>query len=114
MKKGGSNLYRFSIWLASVAAIVALMLMLAGRWDLPLLWVYAAIFSFSVLARIYAMDPDLAREERRSLPDRIDRKGSMLLGVFSTGHMVVAILDKGRFHWSDTVPLAIRIVALIA
>ncbi|HKS26461.1 MAG TPA: isoprenylcysteine carboxylmethyltransferase family protein [Pyrinomonadaceae bacterium] len=112
MKKGQSYLYRFIIWLCTVGIITGLMLLLAGRWDLPLLWIYAAIFSFNVLARIYAMDADLAREERKRLPDRVDSRGSFALGLLSASHMVVAILDRGRFHWSDTVPLWLQLTAL--
>lgn len=36
----------------------------------------------------------------------------LVLAPFLIGALVVAGLDVGRFHWSDTVPLAVQLAAL--
>jgi protein-S-isoprenylcysteine O-methyltransferase Ste14 len=35
------------------------------------------------------------------------------LGAVVIGHWAIAGLDRGRFHWSDAVPVSLRLVALI-
>lgn len=105
---------KYLIWLITAAAMSATMTLLAGRWDLPRLWVYAVLFSFFVFARVKVMDPALAREENRAMPGRIDRFGSALLGIFFAAHIIVACLDVGRFHWADNVTPALGWSAMIA
>lgn len=93
-------------WLASAAITVAVFYLLAGRWDLPWLWVTAAAGSLLTLALTLTIDPDLARERRRPGPGGLDRATRAAMVICLTAEMVVSVLDVGRFHWSDTVPLA--------
>ena len=92
----------------------ALLFGLAGRWDLPLLWAYAAVFSGFALAGTLTMDPELARERFFPAAGGVDRKITRALaGSAYLAHIAVASLDVGRFHWSDTVPIRLQIAALV-
>lgn len=85
----------------------------AGTVALASYWVYLAILAAVFVAAILWLDPDLARERMR--PG--GKKPPLALRLFSAvlfAHWVIAGLDHGRYHWSDTVPLALQWAALIA
>lgn len=102
----------------SIVVIVAAVRLLAGRWDVPMVWVLLGIFFLSLLLAwlfIFRKDPDLLKERRESGPGakRWDR---VWLGIYTMVlliTLIVALLDVGRFHWSDTVPLWLRSVGLV-
>ena len=84
----------------------------AGRWDVPMFWAYlgtiTAIFSFFSMRA----DPELMKERRKPGPGGKDhglRWNATLVWVTS---LIVAGLDVGRFHWSDSVPIWLQIPAL--
>ena len=94
--------------LAAVALFVS-----AGTIHVPIFWLYLAILAGVILASLILLDPDLARERMRPA----GRRQPLALWLFTVVmilHWVIAGLDRGRFHWSDTVPLALRIGALIS
>ncbi len=99
---------RLALWVAEVAVYIAILFGIAGRWDLPLLGAVGG------LALILTMDPDLAKERLRPGPGGIDRWRRIPFGVLFLTHLAVALLDAGRFHWSDTVPLGLRVAGLAA
>ncbi len=105
---------KLALWVAEVAAYTAILFGVAGRWDLPLLWAYLAIGAAGGLALILTIDPDLAKERLRPGPGGIDRWRRIPFGVLFLTHLVVGLLDAGRFHWSDTVPLGLRVAGLAA
>jgi protein-S-isoprenylcysteine O-methyltransferase Ste14 len=75
----------------------------AGTVVLPTYWVYLGIFAAVFVASFLLLDPDLARERMR--PG--GKSAPLGLKVFSAvlfAHWIVAGLDHGRLHWSDTVP----------
>jgi protein-S-isoprenylcysteine O-methyltransferase Ste14 len=75
----------------------------AGTLALPTYWVYLSIFAAVFVASFLMLDPDLARERMR--PG--GKSAPVGLKVFSGvlfAHWIIAGLDHGRFHWSDTVP----------
>ena len=85
----------------------------AGTVAIPGFWVYLAIFAAIFVASFLWLDPDLARERMR--PG--GKKPPLALRLFSAVlvlHWVVAGLDRGRFHWSDTVPPWLQGLGLIA
>ncbi len=61
---------------------------------------------------LLVIDPDLVQERMRSggrpLPARY-----WLLGLLPVAHWVMAGFDRGRLHWSDTVPLSMRLISLV-
>jgi protein-S-isoprenylcysteine O-methyltransferase Ste14 len=98
-----------------VGVVVALGLLFgtAGRVDLPIRWTYFVIlFGFALIAR-RRIDPDLAKERIKPGPGGTDRNLRFLILPFILAHFVVAGIDVGRFHWSDSVPVGARVVALV-
>jgi protein-S-isoprenylcysteine O-methyltransferase Ste14 len=83
----------------------------AGRFDLPLYWVYVAIIAALSLGGLFLIGEDLARERMRpgGKPLPWSLRIAFLLCVL---YWAIAGLDRGRFHWSDTVPLQLGLAAL--
>src|ERR1700733_10804800 len=85
----------------------------AGTFAIPAFWIYLAILAAIFVASLVALDPDLARERMR--PG--GQKPPMALRLFAfvlVAHWLIAGLDRGRFHWSDNVPLWLRVIGFIA
>ncbi len=85
----------------------------AGTLAIAVFWVYLAILAAILVASFLLLDPDLARERMR--PG--GKKPPLALRLFSgvmVLHWIIAGLDRGRFHWSDTVPLWLQILGLVA
>src|SRR3990172_6348022 len=104
MTLGWSIGARILRWLISTALTVAVFYAVAGRWDLPWLWATAALGSLLTLGLTLTIDPDLARERRRPGPGAVDRVTRLIMATAMSAQVVIACLDVGRFHWSDTVP----------
>lgn len=84
----------------------------AGSLDYPTFWAYLVIFAGVLVGSFVWIDPDLARERLR--PG--GQKPPMALRLFSGVlilHWLVAGLDRGRFHWSDSVPDWLQILSLV-
>ncbi len=104
---------------AAGAAVVSLALtlvffLLAGRWDLPMLWAYAAALSGSLLLGAWSLDPERIRERFRQRSGGLDPGALALIRLTFGLHWVVALLDVGRLHASDRVPAAVQVAALAA
>ncbi len=86
----------------------------SGRIDLPFFWAYLAVLAGFAIVAMLTVSPELLRE--RVKPGEGGRDNLALLRVAVAAaflsQWIVAGLDVGRFHWSDTVPLALRVVAL--
>jgi protein-S-isoprenylcysteine O-methyltransferase Ste14 len=75
----------------------------AGTLALPTYWVYLGIFGAVFVASFLLLDPDLARERMRP-GGQSSPLGLKVFSVVLFAHWIIAGLDHGRFHWSDTVP----------
>lgn len=93
--------------------LAGLLFGLAGRGDLPFFWAILLLLGGYSLAVSTLFDPELVRERGNPAAAGPDRAFRALLGIFVLGHLVVAALDTGRFHWSDTVPFPLRIVGVV-
>src|ERR1700692_2444857 len=85
----------------------------AGTIAIPAFWAYLAIFAAVFVISFATLDPDLLRERMRpggKKPPQALRLFSFVLFV----HWIIAGLDYGRFHWSDTVPPWLQVAGLIA
>ena len=100
-------------WLISNLLFAAVFFLPAGRIDLPMFWAYFAIASLAALYAILNVDPSLFKERKRPGPGGRDRLPNYVGGPMVLVHFIVASLDVGRFHWSDTVPVFIQIPALV-
>ena len=106
-------------WGITVALFAGVLFGSAGRLDLPMVWVYLCTYSGFLLVFAVVMsrkDPGLLEERRRARAGtkQWDRVLLAIYGVLFFATWVVAGLDVGRFHWSDTVPLGLQIVGLVA
>lgn len=84
----------------------------AGRWDLPFIWATLAIYIGSIVTAMFKMDPDLKRERLRPGPGGKDRGMRFTLLPIILAQWIIAGLDVGRFHWSDTVPTVVKFSGL--
>ncbi len=89
----------------------------AGRLDWPMAWAYLVILTALTFALLVYGDREmlLVRANKEKGAKTWD---PFLAGVsfflFWPGSCVVAGLDYGRLHWSPSIPLAIRLIALLA
>jgi protein-S-isoprenylcysteine O-methyltransferase Ste14 len=95
-----------------VLALIALFAS-AGTAALVTYWVYLAIFGAVFVASFLLLDPDLARERMRPGGKRPPLALQLFSGVM-VAHWIIAGLDRGRFHWSDTVPDWLQWLSLAA
>ena len=93
--------------------IIGILFGSAGRWDLPFFWALMAIFMIQIVVGLWVMDPDLRKERVRPAPGGIHRHLRWMVMPFFIAHWVIAGLDVGRFHWSDTVPPAVQSGGLV-
>ena len=102
------------IWAVLMAAVLgAILFISAGRWDLPRLWVYCGIYAALIFASGLSIDLGLFEERLRPGPGGRDRWAVVPMKLLAWAHLITAGLDVGRYHWTDTIPLGIQVVALI-
>jgi protein-S-isoprenylcysteine O-methyltransferase Ste14 len=105
-----------SAYLQAAAFVIGLAVALfapAGTMAIPTFWVYIAIFAAIMVASFTGLDPDLLRERMRPGGE----KPPVALRLFSAVifiHWIIAGLDRGRLHWSDTVPEWLQWLGLAA
>jgi protein-S-isoprenylcysteine O-methyltransferase Ste14 len=75
-------------------------------------WVYLAIFGAVFIVSFLSLDPDLARERMRPGGKR-PPLALQLISVVLVSHWIIAGLDHGRFHWTDSVPAWLQWLSLI-
>lgn len=85
----------------------------AGTIAIAGFWIYLAIFAVVLVVSFLALDPDLLRERMRPGGQKPPLALRLFTGVL-LAHWIVAGLDRGRFHWSDSVPQWLQALALIA
>ena len=85
----------------------------AGTFAIPAFWIYLAILAAIFIASLVVLDPDLARERMRP-GGQAPPIAPMLFAFVLVAHWLIAGLDRGRFHWSDDVPLWLRVIGFIA
>ena len=95
--------------------VAAVLFTAAGSLELPQLWAYVLLNALFTVVGLAVMDPELIRERERPGGVCIYRRPvgvPVALGVF--GHWIVAGLDVGRYHWSDTVPPVLQVASFAA
>ena len=95
------------------ALAVAALLVSAGTAAILTYWAYLAIFAAAFVASFLLLDPDLARERMRPGGQKPPLGLRIFTGVMFA-HWIIAGLDHGRFHWSDTVPGWLQWLSLVA
>ncbi len=105
-----------SAYIQSVAFFVLAAVALfasAGTVAILTYWIYLAILAAVFVASFLWLDPGLARERMRPGGNKPPLALRLFSGVLFV-HWVIAGLDRGRFHWSDSVPIWLQWTALIA
>jgi protein-S-isoprenylcysteine O-methyltransferase Ste14 len=85
----------------------------AGTIAIPAFWIYLVLFAAVFVSAFLWLDPDLLRERMRPGGQQPPLALRLFSGVLFL-HWIVAGLDRGRFHWSDTVPPWLQAVGLLA
>jgi protein-S-isoprenylcysteine O-methyltransferase Ste14 len=75
-------------------------------------WIYLAILAAVMAASFAFLDPGLLRERMRPGGQR-PPLALRLLTPFILAHLIIAGLDRGRFHWSDSIPAWLRAAGLL-
>lgn len=112
MTLGWSLPERLVRWGSSAAISLAFCRVVAGRWDLPWVWATMGVGVLEALVLMVIIDPDLARERRRPGPGGFDRFSRTAIAGCVGAEGILALLDVGRLHWSDQVPLAVHLLAV--
>jgi protein-S-isoprenylcysteine O-methyltransferase Ste14 len=76
-------------------------------------WLYVAIFAAVMAISFAILDPELLRERMRPGGQR-PPLGLQLFTLVLVLHWIIAGLDRGRFHWSDSVPAWLQTAGLAA
>lgn len=88
----------------------------AGRFDLPMFWAYLIVLFGLPVLMLRRIDPDVLKERMR--PGGESRDNLMLIrltaAVGIAGQWIVAGLDVGRYHFSDSVPFPLQVAGLAA
>src|SRR5262249_28948048 len=79
----------------------------AGTFSIPAFWLYLGILAVVFIVSFMVLDPELLHERMRPGGNPLPL-GVMLATVVFSLHWVVAGLDCGRLHLSDTVPLPLQ------
>jgi protein-S-isoprenylcysteine O-methyltransferase Ste14 len=105
-------------WIIVTMLLGVLLFASAGRMDLPVFWIYLVVHSGAQLAMallVFRRNRDLLEERQKpgAGAKAWDRRLLLVYTLLTMSLFVVAGLDVGRLHWSDTVPLWGQIVALL-
>ena len=103
---------RLGRWLVFVVVLTGISLGLAGRADLAMLNAFLAVCAGLLLVGLLIMDPELARERLRRGQTGEDPRRLAAIRILFLAMFVFALLDIGRLHLSDTVPVALQVNAL--
>ncbi|HEY9756647.1 MAG TPA: isoprenylcysteine carboxylmethyltransferase family protein [Oculatellaceae cyanobacterium] len=96
------------------SSILIGMCLIAGRWDLPFFWIVTgALMAMGVVA-CCTLDEDLLME--RMNPPKGQNKdplGITIISILFFSQFILAALDVGRWHVSDSVPIFLQIIAVV-
>jgi protein-S-isoprenylcysteine O-methyltransferase Ste14 len=99
--------------IAIMMAVCAVVLFgAAGRLDIIEFWSWLVELAAICVATVLLIEPDLVRERMRPAGQR-PSPGYWLSTLLFIVVLTVAGLDRGRLHWSDSVPVWLRAVALL-
>ena len=105
-------------WIVVTVMVAVVLFASAGRVDMPMFWAYLAVHSGAQLAIslvVFRRNRDLLEERQRpgEGAKAWDRVVLRIYFLFTLAVFVVAGLDVGRFHWSDTVERWGHVAALV-
>ncbi|MCP4261939.1 MAG: isoprenylcysteine carboxylmethyltransferase family protein [Planctomycetes bacterium] len=100
-----------------IAVMGSLLFGAAGRLDWPMAWAYLVILTISTVALLVFGDRQMllvraGKEKGAKTWDQFLANLSFIL--FWPGSCVIAGLDYGRLHFSPSIPLPVRLIAILA
>lgn len=98
------------------AVLGTLLFSVAGSVRIPALWIYLGLLllgSVANLVGVIRQDPALLAERMKPAEKGQDPLLRYLIVLLFAGHLIVAALDAGRFHFSDTVPLPLQVIGFV-
>jgi protein-S-isoprenylcysteine O-methyltransferase Ste14 len=102
---------RLMRWMLVSTAMIGGVMLLAGRFDDPWLWAYAAAWLTTSLYAMASIDEELARERFSPPESGADRWWLLAVQIVALAHLIVGGLDN-RLHWSPRIPPSVRGAAL--
>jgi protein-S-isoprenylcysteine O-methyltransferase Ste14 len=84
----------------------------AGRLDIVEFWCWLLELAATCVATVLIIEPDLVRERMRP-GGKYPSPGYWLSTLVIFVVLAMAGLDRGRLHWSDSVPVSLRAAALV-
>jgi protein-S-isoprenylcysteine O-methyltransferase Ste14 len=105
-----------SAYLRAVALLIcagAALFGSTGRFAIAGFWIYLVIFVVVFIAAFVMLDRGLLQERMRP-GGKPTPLGLRLLNVILLVHWIIAGLDRGRLHWTDTVPAWLQALGLVA
>lgn len=100
-------------WFLSTSFLAGVLLLCAGRTDMPMLKTYLVIFAGMGLATALAAEPTLDSERREPGPAEIDPGSRFVASLLFLATVTIAALDAGRFHLIESVGETTQIVAMV-
>jgi protein-S-isoprenylcysteine O-methyltransferase Ste14 len=84
----------------------------AGTFAIPAFWAYLAIMAAFTVAALTLLDPELLQERMRPGGKKPPLGLMPFAMIVLFLHFIVAGLDRGRLHWSDSVPSWLQALGL--
>lgn len=84
----------------------------AGQLDIMEFWEYLTVCALSSAVSVYGTDPELFKERLRPGGQNLPRR-YLWLALLPIVHWCIAGLDRGRYHWSDSVPDGLQAVGVV-
>lgn len=103
---------RALVGLCFPAIVGGIVFLAAGRIDLPFVWAILALLGVTVVAGGFLVDPSLMKERLQPGAGALRDYHRALSIPVLLAHWILTGLDLGRYHWSDTVPVAAQYVGL--
>ncbi|MEK6797843.1 MAG: isoprenylcysteine carboxylmethyltransferase family protein [Planctomycetota bacterium] len=101
-------------WGVVATCVIGVVLFVAGgTLDRSAWQVYCAVYGLLGFFFGLTADPGLIKERKRPGPGGIDRGFVPIIKLVAWTVPIVAAMDVGRFHWSDTVAPALQAAGLI-
>lgn len=113
-----AKLKTFLMYLAAYLTVLAIattvLAISSGQWDRWSIWIYAGLIS----ALLTLVDSSFQFSDALPMHNTMTAKGQDYLSAWLFApmflvHWVIAGLDIGRFHWSDTIPSVLQIAGFI-
>lgn len=104
---------RLKRWILATSIMATLVLVVAGTWRDPWLWVYVGVWSGCAAYALLSMDEDLAKERFRPPTAGADRIALRFVRVVALVHIIVGALDAGRWHLTSPLPAGVRALAML-